>query len=79
MTPRENKLYPIPNIRMGFFFFTQFSKEQETSVFFSLFTAFNPMDRCFQNHVVCEHLKKYYICINSGNSKLRAFHTVLVF
>lgn len=61
------------------FFFTHFSKEQETSVFFSLFTAPNPTDRCFQNQVVCEHLKEYYICINAGNSKLRAFHTVLVF
>lgn len=33
----------------------------------------------FSKHVVCEHLKEYYICVNSGDSKLRAFHTVLVF
>ena len=69
----------ITHIMSACNFFTQFSKEQETSVSFSLFIASNPTDRCFQNHVVCEHLKEYYICINSGNSKLRAFHTGVVF
>lgn len=77
--PRYSQLHLIAYVCTHFFFFTQFYKEQETSVFFSLFIASNSVDRCFENHVVCEHLKEYYICINSGNSKLCAFHTVWVF
>lgn len=76
---RYSTFHLVPNICMRFFFFLLNFLCYKKHLSFSLFTASNPMDRCFQIHVVCEHLKEYWICINSGNSKLRAFHTVLVF